>query len=806
MKRILTSFFIFGFTLWTGSSCLRAQTNVNIYNAYQYASQSCTVPVTANFYCQAIVGGYQSSDTANFHVDFGDGNFINASAALYYNAPGQYWTFSGNISHTYNTAGVYAITYICTLPDGNADTTYSELMITSTCNNVTGQVYIDVNNDCLYNTGDIALSALAVNINYNGFTVSSGSTNASGIFTLSACPGYTYSILPDTSGYYYSSYLPLICSTYYGMTITPSPNASQDFVVDNITALHISSAGDSANYWASCVPYTSNFFMNVASLNYFYPNDTLDLYLNFGDGHDTTLHAPANSTYPVSSVNAPYIEHTYTAPGNYNVLYVATGPDGRTDSLIHYNEIVVNDTCGNIEGIAYLDNNNNCVFDSGTDSLFAWMSLYAIETSSNSMYMGYTDANGHYSFSVPPGNYNVYLNSYYLSYTQLTPTCPASGMSTVTVTASNTVNSDFAMICPVSFDLTGYIGIYHGIFPTSNGYIHPYLNNLSCMTTGGTVTFILDPLVNYVGVCDTTFAPIVNGDTLTWNFTGATNFYSWYMWFATSGCIEIIGDPALQPGDSVCFTMIIDPMTGDMNPANNTITRCVPAFVSLDPNVKDVEPRGTGPQGYVPQQTTFNYTIDYQNTGTAAARNIFVLDTLDADLDLTTLVVTGSSHAMEIQMLPGNVLKFNFPDIWLADSSSDEQHSHGWITYRITAKPSLANGTQIQNKAGIYFDFNPPVITNSTLNTIYDPASVNEISANDAFVFPNPASSSVEIKFSKETNAVYMLTDVTGKEVTSGKINGMTATIDVSKLTQGVYFLQLNNEEGRSVRKIIVQH
>jgi uncharacterized repeat protein (TIGR01451 family) len=298
----------------------------------------------------------------------------------------------------------------------------------------------------------------------------------------------------------------------------------------------------------------------------------------------------------------------------------------------------------------------------------------------------------------------------------------------------------------------------------------------------------------------------VNGDTLTWTFTSNAAYMNWFQWYYGYGCIEVIGDPSLQVGDSVCFTMIVDPIAGDVNPANNTLVMCIPALVSFDPNAKHVAPAGSGPEGFVGQNTTFEYTLDFQNTGTAVARNIFLLDTLDTDLDLSTLVITGSSHFMQPHLLAGGVLKFDFQNIWLADSINNEPQSHGWVTYTIAAKSNLPNLTEITNTAGIYFDFNAPVMTNTTLNTIMDPLSVIEIGTNTASVFPNPASSTVEIKFSNETNAVYSLTDLAGKVVFTGKLQGRSAVINVSELPQGVYLLNVATEEGNSVHKVMVQH
>lgn len=46
-----------------------------------------------------------------------------------------------------------------------------------------------------------------------------------------------------------------------------------------------------------------------------------------------------------------------------------------------------------------------------------------------------------------------------------------------------------------------------------------------------------------------------------------------------------------------------------------------------------------------------------------------------------------------------------------------------FASYRITPHPGIAAGTEIVNTAAIYFDNNDPVITNSTLHTIFDCAA-----------------------------------------------------------------------------------
>jgi hypothetical protein len=802
MKKFTLSTLLFlGLLMCSSFNWLNAQPTSVVINGHStFTNTTCVLPATWDFSPAVEAQYYSALDSADVFIDFGDGNDTLVTCPLNFYDAITAGIISPWITHDYNVQGHYPITYIVTMPDGKADTLNTNVMVTTTCNNVTGRLYVDVNSDCIYNGGDVPLSGSYVQLKYNSFLVSTIATDPQGLFTMSALPGYTYNLGVDGTS---SAEPNFICLTFDDMPVIPAPNATQDLIASNTTAINISQAGDSAFFNTSnCAPYGTNLNVSGFAFGYNPATDSVDVYINFGDGNDTIITTPFYNTpqnnYFVSA------NHLYTAAGSYNALYIVTAPDGNADTVIHYNEIIVMGSCGNVDGDVYIDNNTNCVFDSG-DSSNLYIPVTLTSSSTNAVYYTYTNAYGHYAFNVPAGNYVVSILPS-MWYVPLTPTCPASGTANVAVTVSNTVTADFAVSCPAGHDLSAYLGLGGGIFPISNTYLYPYIYNQSCTAIPGSVTLILDPLVNYLGVCDTSFAPAVNGDTLTWTFTGNGSYMNWYYWYHNQGCIMIIGDPSLQVGDSVCFTMIVDPIAGDINPGNNTVTFCRPALVSFDPNAKHVSPAGSGPQGFIPQNTTFDYMLEFQNTGTTSARDIFLLDSLDSDLDISTLAITGSSHFMEPQLLPGNVLRFDFPEIWLIDSTADEPNSHGWVTYTISAKPNLPVLTQITNIAGIYFDFNEPVMTNMTLNTIIDPSSVNEISANEASVFPNPASSTVQIVLSKESNAIYTLTDLAGKVVLTGKMQGRSATISVNELPQGVYLLNVSTTEGSSVHKVMVQH
>ncbi|WP_338766394.1 T9SS type A sorting domain-containing protein [Bernardetia sp. ABR2-2B] len=150
-------------------------------------------------------------------------------------------------------------------------------------------------------------------------------------------------------------------------------------------------------------------------------------------------------------------------------------------------------------------------------------------------------------------------------------------------------------------------------------------------------------------------------------------------------------------------------------------TSCSEILDSYDPNDKQVVPFGLTNQNLIEKTTELDYTIRFQNTGTIEAVNIVVLDTLSEFLDIETIRLGMVSHGYNF-IIDGDadtrVLRFQFDNINLPDSNSNEPESHGFIKFKIKQKENNRIGTVIKNRAAIYFDFNSPIITNTISNKV----------------------------------------------------------------------------------------
>lgn len=562
------------------------------------------------------------------------------------------------------------------------------------------------------------------------------------------------------------------------------------------TSVQITTAGDTTWFGAYCgTPDTINFYLNGNCTGYNTLTDSMDVFINFGDNTDTLLRVPIYAQNPPTQFFGVYLPHVYYTSGTYSVQYIATGPDGKADTLVNINELFIGDSCGNISGKVYGDMNGNCVFDAGTDSLIPYYPVY-LKQGSTIISMQWTSISGDYFFTVPTGSYTVEIGNHY----GFVPSCPTTGIVSVS-TSVNPINN-LGLTCQTTFDLqTTLWGTRFR--PGFTGWLYPNYTNLSCQPVSGTLTLTLDPLTSYVSSSVTPTS--VTGNVITWNFTNIQNAYNWYNQ-NNLPMVTIMTSPSAQIGDTVCFTISITPTTGDLNPANNTFTFCSPVRNSWDPNEKHSTPLGAGSTGIVNPGTRLSYTVHFQNTGNDTAYNVAILDTIDTDFDITSMDIIGKSHSGYPSYQGNNTVKFNFPNIMLPDSGTNVAGSQGWITYSISPKTGLSNGTQVKNTAYIFFDFNYAIITNTTVNT-YDVIStgMNELNQVSFRLYPNPARSEFYIEnVGQELIQKVELMDISGRVLKSW--NPLFASAyTVEGVSDGSYLIRIETAQESKVIPMLIR-
>ena len=146
--------------------------------------------------------------------------------------------------------------------------------------------------------------------------------------------------------------------------------------------------------------------------------------------------------------------------------------------------------------------------------------------------------------------------------------------------------------------------------------------------------------------------------------------------------------------------------------ATSSTLRC-----SYDPNDKTQHPNRGGEYPTLVEEE-LEYMIRFQNNGNDTAFLVRIIDSLDQLIDGNTVRVIDASHEVETCIMHSdNTIVFRFDDINLVDSMTNFAGSQGFVSFRCKQK-NTSPGDVIRNKAEIYFDSNPPIVTNQTINTI----------------------------------------------------------------------------------------
>lgn len=453
-------------------------------------------------------------------------------------------------------------------------------------------------------------------------------------------------------------------------------------------------------------------------------------------------------------------------------------------------DIKINKHSGNI----FADLNNNYYKDS-TDYGIPYV---IVETTNDCSY--YT--------SNSSGNYNAYTE--YLQDTLLA--IQPSPYATVypqyyAVTESDTGNNFAVHFIPDVKDLRVTVTNFFDANPGFDDMIRITYKNMGTDTMSGTVKLFFNDSIDFAS--SNPAYTTLSGDSLAWNFTNLLPFESRNINIIFYIPTDFFYNPdTLFLSDSILFSAFIYPVIGDTFPSDNSDS--IYQFISsaYDPNSTEVFPPGCITPTYIASGEKLVYTIRFQNTGTDTAHFVTIIDSLDQNLDIPTFEMLSASHPYTYSIKGKGIVEFNFPDIFLPDSNANELLSHGFVKFSIKPKSNVMPGNIIQNKANIYFDFNPPVVTNTTSNPIQSECGVTGPNYNgqSILIFPNPSINNITIAYSSNEKPIIEIFDVDGRCLFKKQTtNEHFINIDVSKYSQGVYFVKAIFEDSVESGKFIVQ-
>jgi hypothetical protein len=226
---------------------------------------------------------------------------------------------------------------------------------------------------------------------------------------------------------------------------------------------------------------------------------------------------------------------------------------------------------------------------------------------------------------------------------------------------------------------------------------------------------------------------------------------------------------------------------------------------SYDPNDKLVNPGLPDQLNEVPlNEKWFTYTVRFQNEGNFSAKDVFVVDSLDQKFDKYSLTFLESSHPFTLEDIVSdneNIVKFNFNDIYLDYKANDDLASQGYFKYMIKAKEDVELNDIMENRAAIYFDQNPPIITNltqnkyveSTLNVSSIPADGNPIK-----FWPNPVDTVIHLQSDDASEFKVSVYNILGQKILFETNLVGNSELNVESLQTGIYLLHVTTNLGNA--------
>ena len=470
-------------------------------------------------------------------------------------------------------------------------------------------------------------------------------------------------------------------------------------------------------------------------------------------------------------------------------------PSGYRQVLINQN---INDCIHVLEGdgiqvcgTVFNDVNQNCIQEAAEQGIPGV--LVHVEPGNRNVT---TDANGSYQFFLEEGTYTVSQENA----PNWTIDCASGGHQLFIQNGQTYCGNSFgnSTICPdpnlnISLGTTalrkGFQNTYSVVYGNSGAY-PAYGVNL-------TIEFHEDIIPLSASTPWTSFVQKDTTATYTWEIDTLKAMAYFDITIVDSVSV------ASTIGKMLAVDAILTDNGSDCDVLDNSVTDINPVVGAVDPNDLTVYPVGEGYQGYIEKTQELRYKIRFQNVGTYFAQNVKITNTLPDELEVNTLKEVLSSHEYSIKQ-DGQTLQFLFTNIYLPDSSENQEGSNGFVEFKISPKAGIKNGEIIPNKAAIVFDFEDPLATNRVQNTVKFSKDGVE---NKLVIHPNPVKDLTQIvlELAKEKYLNYELIhavevyDIVGKRMRSvdytlGKQN---ITLDCRLIEKGTYIVMVFNQAGQ---------
>jgi len=466
-------------------------------------------------------------------------------------------------------------------------------------------------------------------------------------------------------------------------------------------------------------------------------------------------------------------------PSGFKKGFVNVPPSTNYDTYVE-------DDGTHISGIAYVDDNSNCIYDAG--ELLLKNTKITISPDEK---ITYTNANGEYSFYMNTGDYTIVAETP-LYYIQFCPSNNANQTASVTEIGGVIPDKDFGFVADGSHsDLSVSMSTTVLRKNFENDYIVTCTNIGNNASIGNRITINLADDIDFV-----------SSDIPWTNQTGQIAYWD-IQTIAPQETVTFIVTVKVTIdttiGDDVINSVSVLSNTADTNMDNNTYNDESIIVGAIDPNDKLVYPVGSLPLG-----DPIVYKIRFQNMGNYPAASVVVYDTISPNLAINTLKILETSHEANFTIVDNNVLKWDFPHIELPDVEHNEPESHGFIQFEIYPKENLEVNTAIENAATIIFDYYQVTPTNVT-NIVVNPYRGD----GQLFIYPQPTKGAIVVEYESMIDEVVQVEfyNLLGKillkydDTVSAGWNKFN--YNIANFSPGLYIIAIKSGDKTTTKKII---
>ncbi len=473
---------------------------------------------------------------------------------------------------------------------------------------------------------------------------------------------------------------------------------------------------------------------------------------------------------------------------NNDIIYVVSKNNSGVIGVV----AIRNPLRKNYSGKLYYDVNNNCL----ADGIEPGIPNQLIRLNSTGKLV-FTEQNGYFENSADTGSYTLEAIPFNTTLSRCPVTIPVLITDTVTMYSGNNlgIQDQVGNLQDLSVTVNQNQAI-----PGFNTHIFVHVQNQQPLPASGKLKMTFDSNIFTVTNTNPTVDSI-SGNEYFWNIDSL----QYLVPFVITSNLTV--DTLAVSGTTFYTHAHITNVISENNISNNMDVYQGEILSSYDPNNKSVTPKGYGSIGLIsPADSILRYRINFQNTGTYMAYKVFIIDTLDASLDISTFQFLSASHPCQLSFIDDHVIQFTFEDIMLPDSGTNELLSHGYINYTIHTYSNLPVSIEIKNRASIFFDYNPPIITNQTINTIGVLGYEDVIHSTQILIYPNPTNNQLHV-VTRNDDVIQEISiyNVEGKLISQKRrgFEGNHGTFIISDFEPGYYFIKVQTAIGMYVKKFI---